>query len=125
MGMQGCVITHPSISRRQLAQSLRIGYAFAPAYGATPVKKGAPSKCPLMIDPFEDRIVQRAILNVLQGATKIKAVQDVLTKPTSIGDIPGRGLDHPIQLIQARFDAGDVFFAGSDISAFFTRIPRD
>ncbi|HAA93570.1 MAG TPA: hypothetical protein DCE33_14065 [Rhodospirillaceae bacterium] len=48
----------------------------------------------------------------------------MLSTPTSIGGIPGRGVDSAIELFQARVDAGDQYIAGSDIKNFFTKIPR-
>ncbi|MDX8465407.1 reverse transcriptase domain-containing protein [Mesorhizobium sp. VK23B] len=110
---------------RQLQERLRLGYRFDKAYGATPPKgPGKPGKRPIVVAPLEDRIVQRAILDVLQSATEISEVQRVLQTPTSIGGIRGRGVDHAIALFDERVNAGDRFVAGSDISGFFTKIPR-
>lgn len=76
-----------------------------------------------MIAPIEDRIVQRAILDVLQDASELPGVQQVLATPTSIGGIRGRGVEHAIAVIQEKHEAGEArFLAGSDISGFFTQI---
>lgn len=72
----------------------------------------------------EDRIVQRAILNVLQDAKDMPRVQQVLATPTSIGGIRGRGVDDAIGLFDKCYADGAKFVAGSDISAFFTKISR-
>ena len=110
---------------RQLQDRLLKGYEFSLAYGATPPKGGGKAgKRPIVVAPLEDRIVQRAILDVLQSAQEIEGVQQILRTPTSIGGIRGRGVDHAIELFQMRVDAGDRFVAGSDISGFFTKIPR-
>ena len=110
---------------RRLQGRLHSGYRFGKAYGATPPKGGGkPGKRPIVVAPLEDRIVQRAILDVLQDATEIFAVQRVLQTPTSIGGIRGRGVDHAIRLFDERVKAGDRFVAGSDISGFFTKISR-
>lgn len=90
-----------------------------------PKGPGKPGKRPLVVAPLEDRIVQRAILDVLQSAKELSAIQRVLQTPTSIGGIPGRGVDHAIKLFDERVKAGDKFVAGSDISGFFTKIPKD
>ena len=108
---------------RKIQDQLRGGYQFSKAYGATPAKgAGKPGKRPIVVAPLEDRIVQRAILDVLQDATEIQEVQQVLSTPTSIGGIRGRGVDHAIRLFSERHAAGDKFVAGSDISGFFQRI---
>jgi retron-type reverse transcriptase len=111
---------------RTLQTRLKAGYCFAPAYGATPPKgNGKAGKRPIVVAPLEDRIVQRAILDVLQEATEITGVQRVLRTPTSIGGIKGRGVDHAITIFDDRVKAGDRYVAGSDISGFFTKIPRE
>jgi len=51
-------------------------------------------------------------------------VQAVLACPTSVGGIRGRGVDTGLRLFQTRVEAGDRYCAGSDIAAFFTKIPR-
>lgn len=54
---------------RKIQDRLFKGYNFEPAYGATPPKAGGkPGKRPIVVAPLEDRIVQRALLDVLQGA---------------------------------------------------------
>lgn len=113
------------VNLRKLQSRLEAGYLFAKAHGATPPKAGGkPGKRPLVVAPLEDRIVQRALLDVLQDADDLPMVQDVLACPTSVGGIRGRGVDTGLQLFQARVEAGDRYCAGSDIAAFFTRIPR-
>lgn len=108
---------------RQLQDRLRKGYKFSPAFGATPPKgKGKAGKRPIVVAPLEDRIVQRAILDVLQDAKEVADVQAVLNTKTSIGGIRGRGVDHAIALFAERVDAGDKYAAGSDISGFFQKI---
>jgi RNA-directed DNA polymerase len=109
---------------RALQNRLRDGYRFAKAHGATPRKGKGKGKRPIVVAPLEDRIVQRAILDVLQDASEIAAVQRVLATPTSIGGIRGRGVDHAISMFADRVEAGDRFIAGSDISGFFQKIPR-
>lgn len=109
---------------RALQDRLRAGYKFAKAHGATPPKgKGKAGKRPIVVAPLEDRIVQRAILDVLQDATEIETVQRVLATRTSIGGIRGRGVDHAIKLFAERVEAGDKYVAGSDIAGFFQKIP--
>jgi retron-type reverse transcriptase len=109
---------------RALQDRLRAGYKFAKAHGATPPKGiGKVGIRPIVVAPLEDRIVQRAILDVLQDATEIQAVQRVLATPTSIGGIRGRGVDHAIKLFAECVEDGDQHVGGSDISGFFQKIP--
>lgn len=113
------------VNLRKLQSRLEAGYVFAKAHGATPPKAGGkPGKRPLVVAPLEDRIVQRALLDVLQDADDLPLVQAVLACPTSVGGIRGRGVDTGLKLFQARVEAGDQYCAGSDIAAFFTKIPR-
>jgi retron-type reverse transcriptase len=110
---------------RRIQDRLRKGYNFQKAYGATPSKgPGKQGKRPLVVAPIEDRIVQRAILDVLQGAAELQEVQAVLATRTSIGGIPGRGVDCAIELIDQAWSEGYRFAAGSDIKGFFTKIPK-
>jgi RNA-directed DNA polymerase len=100
-------------------------YKFTPQIGATPRKEKGEGKRPLVIAPIEDRIVQRAILDVLQTSNRLTKIQAVLSTPTSIGGIPGRGVGDAIKLIEDAHKAGNAnFVAGSDISGFFTKIDQ-
>ena len=113
------------VNLRKLQSRLEAGYVFAKAHGATPPKgSGKLGKRPVVVAPLEDRIVQRAFLDVLQNARELPIVQAVLACPTSIGGIRGRGVDTGLELFQDRVEAGDRYCAGSDIAAFFTKIPR-
>lgn len=109
---------------RRIQERLRSDpYIFARQIGATPEKAKGKGRRPLVIAPIEDRLVQRAILDVLQDATELQAVQNVLATPTSIGGIRGRGVEMAIDLINQAHVSGQArFIAGSDISGFFTKI---
>lgn len=52
-------------------------------------------------------------------------VKEILQTPTSIGGIPKRGVGHALALISDEIDRGAKYFIRSDISGFFTKIPRD
>jgi retron-type reverse transcriptase len=107
-----------------IQRRLRTGsYRFSPQIGATPAKASGKGKRPLVIAPIEDRIVQRAILDVLQEAPSLPGVIEVLSTPTSVGGIRGRGVEDALALIDAAYHRGDaVFVGGSDISGFFTQV---
>jgi hypothetical protein len=111
---------------RRLQERLRkTPYQFARQFGAMPEKAKGKGKRPLVVAPISDRIVQRAILEVLQDATELAGVQDVLATPTSIGGIRGRGVERAIELIEMTYlNQSANFIAGSDISGFFTVIKQ-
>jgi retron-type reverse transcriptase len=110
---------------RRIADRLRAGYKFDKPLGITVSKKaGASKKRPLVIAPLPDGIVQRAILDVLNGSASLPAVRAVLATPTSIGGIPGRGVEEAIRLFDDANGKGAKFMAASDISGFFTKIRR-
>lgn len=110
---------------RCLQKRLREGYKFEKAYGATPQKgPGKVGKRPIVVAPLCDRIVQRAILDVLQDGRDMPAIKSVLATPTSIGGIPGRGVENAIKLFDQCAADGCKFVAGSDIAGFFTKIPK-
>ena len=101
------------------------GYRFAPQMPVLVAKgKGKSGKRGLLVATLEDRIVQRAILDVLLDATDLPVLQAVLATPNSIGGIRGRGVCSAIGLIDAHVQSGMRHVAGSDIANFFTKIPR-
>ena len=113
----------PRQIRRIQERMRRPPYIFAPQIGTTPQKAKGSGKRPLVIARLEDRIVQRAILDILQTSDELPGVRQILKTSTSIGGIPGRGVAHAITLIDAAHQAGNAnFVAGSDISEFFTKI---
>lgn len=109
---------------RKLQDKLRKGYEFEPAHGVALSKGPGKGKRPLVIAPLPDRIVQRAILDVLQQSGELSDVKAILETPTSIGGIPGRGVDCAITLIEEAWNSGCRYAAGSDIKGFFTKIPK-
>jgi RNA-directed DNA polymerase len=118
--------------RRQLKDGT---FKFSNEIGVTPPKaRGKPGIRPLVVAPVENRIVRRAILDILQGYghsspnprnrwTGIQAVRNILETPTSVGGIPSRGVPHGLSLIDTAVRSGHHWFIRSDIRDFFTRIP--
>lgn len=107
------------VLQRQLATGK---FKFAPQKGVAKKKPNSNKRRPLVLAPVENRIVQRAILEVLQA--QVPKVRQILTTPTSIGGVPGRGTRHAIALVNQEIEKGARFFVRSDIEAFFTKIPR-
>ena len=122
----------------RLHKRLREGkFAFVGERGVTvPKSKGQVGYRPLVVAPIENRIVRRAILEVLQGygnensASRkrwagISAVRAIMDTRTSVGGIRERGVPHGLSLIDEAIRAGKPWFVRSDIKSFFTRIPLD
>ncbi len=97
-------------------------FQFSPQRGIAKRKANSSAYRPLVVAPFEDRIIQRAILEVLIAA--VPAVREVMSTPTSIGGIPGRGVKSALDLVADAITRGAGYYARSDIEGFFTKIPK-
>jgi RNA-directed DNA polymerase len=119
---------NPSKAIRSLHEALRNGtFRFAAQRGVVKVRKGKTPR-PIVVSPVRNRIVQRAILDVLQSdKQRIRArlgnVPKVLGTPTSVGGIPGRGSPEAVALARSSIAGGAKFFIRSDIRDFFTKVP--
>lgn len=106
------------IARRLQQRTFR----FSPARGiAIPKKSNPAKKRPIVKAPVENRIVQRAILDVLQALPEIKAR---LQARRNFGGIAEIGVP---DAIEAAYTAArrSRYFIRTDIKAFFDNIPRD
>jgi len=68
-----------------------------------------------------NRVVQRAILDVLQRDPRITVL---LRTKHSFGGIEGRGIVHAMREVAKAVSAGHVHYYRSDIRDFFTAIPQ-
>ncbi|MDB6142961.1 MAG: prophage putative reverse transcriptase/maturase [Pseudomonas sp.] len=96
-------------------------FKFKPQMGVAKLRVGK-SPRPLVIAPIENRIVQRAILDVLQR--DVPGVQAVLDTPTSFGGIRKRRVSMAIGALKNSFNDGGQFYLRSDIPNFFTLVNR-
>jgi len=102
-------------------------FRFEPARGVPIPKKGKDTIRPIVVAPIDSRIVQRAIHDVLLTVPKIKALA---SHPCSFGGVqktPDQMLGAvpaAIQAVLIGIAEGARFVIRSDISAFFTRIPK-
>lgn len=83
----------------------------------------------IVVSPIEGRVVQRAILEVLQSederiTSQIQEIRSVLECPTSVGGIPKRGVQYAVHLISTAIAGGAVYYARSDIKGFFDHVNR-
>lgn len=121
----------------RLSNQLRNGkFNFSGEKGITPSKgQGKVGVRPIVLAPIANRIVRRAVLEVLQGYGSdddpprrrwlgIPQVREVLATRTSIGGIPERGVPHGLALVDQAVAQGRVWFVRSDIQNFFTKIPK-
>lgn len=120
---------NPSKHIRALHEALRRGdFRFAKQRGVLKNKKGKTPR-PIVISPVRNRIVQRAILDVLQSdkpaiAKRLGDIPKVLATPTSVGGIPGRGSPEAVELIQQAIRRGATHHLRSDIQNFFMNIRK-
>ncbi len=113
---------------RSLKSRLGHGSFKFPAARGVPIPKpGKKDIRPIVLADVETRIVQRAILDVLQG---IDALQPFFRNLHSFGGIK-RQKDEPLAAVPAAIKAvldaigsGARYIACADISAFFTRISK-
>lgn len=121
----------------RIADQLRSGkFKFEGDKGITPPKgRGKPGVRPIVLAPIENRIVRRALLEVLQGYGDntdsprrrwkgVRAIREVMETPTSVGGVKARGVPHGLALIDDAVRKGNHSFARSDIKNFFTQIPQ-
>jgi len=112
-------------------------FCFDGEQGITVPKKGKKRSAgvrPIVLAPIDNRIVRRAILEVLQGyGTEepssqkrwpgVPAVVRIMETRTSVGGIKCRGVPHGLALIDEAVHSGKTWFVRSDIKNFFTHIP--
>lgn len=106
---------------RRIDRHLRLEtFHFTPQIGILKKRPGKKPR-PLVVGAIPNRIVQRAILDVLQA---IPAIDAILKTPSSFGGIKGRDRKEAIGAACRSIQAGGRHFIRSDIRDFFTKIPR-
>lgn len=118
-----------SSNLRRISSELQKGkFAFAPAKGIK-IPKGADKRQfrPLVVARVESRVVQRAIHDVLSD---VQALQPFIYTPHSFGGVKKKrkgelaAVPAAIQAVLDAIKAGGTYLVRSDISKFFTRIPK-
>ncbi|WP_438005064.1 reverse transcriptase domain-containing protein [Sorangium sp. So ce321] len=97
-------------------------FKFDPARGIAKRRAGKKPR-PIVVASVRNRVVQRALLDLLQEQPRIK--QEFLDTPTSFGGIKGRAVKHAIKHAQEAVASGAKYYASSDIKEFYRKIPRD
>jgi retron-type reverse transcriptase len=98
-------------------------FQFPPSEGILIPRKGKKPR-PLVRSPIRSRIVQRAVLEVLQSEPTL---EPYYKNPVSFGGIKGKRLGVPgaVRAVYGAIETGGAkFFIRSDIDSFFTKIPR-
>jgi len=82
-------------------------------------KPGTKETRPLGIPSVRDRVVQTALLNVLEP------IFDHTFHPRSFGFRRGRGCHDALRCVEQQLDAGNVFVVDADLKGYFDTIPKD
>lgn len=107
---------------QRIARQLRTDrFEFALQEGVLITRGAGKPRRPIVMAAIENRIVQRAHLNVLQDVPTIRAL---LLSQTSFGGLPSRGVRTAIAEAARAIEGGQAWYYRSDIKDFFTRIPR-
>ncbi|MGV8041508.1 MAG: reverse transcriptase domain-containing protein [Thermoanaerobaculaceae bacterium] len=112
----------PNELRRTQRRLYRGLFTFQPQKGILQKRSGKKPR-PIVVADVGDRVVRRAILDVLQAQSAIR--EDILGVPTSFGAIREKGVREALEAALKAIREGKRFFLRSDIQAFFTRVPRD
>ena len=114
--------------RRIQGDLQRRRFVFDEQHGVVKTKSSG-SKRPIVVAPIKNRIVQRAILNILQSEdiqiiSHLGAIKSALQTKTSVGGIPKRGVSYGIDLVNEAIKSGATHYLRSDIRDFFTTVPK-
>jgi RNA-directed DNA polymerase len=104
----------------RLHQALRDGsYRPAPVRRTWISKLGSSDKRPLGIPTVRDRVVQTALVHV------IEPILDATFHERSFGFRHGRGCHDALRCVEELLDAGYVFVVDADLKSYFDTIPKD
>ena len=106
---------------RRLTSQLRdCRFQFQPSMGICIHQAGKKPR-PIVIPPVMSRLVQRAILDVLQKQSKIQEVANI---PTSFGGLPNKNVPDAIKFLLEQACAGNKYYIKSDIKGFFASVAK-
>lgn len=112
---------HLIVETRRLAEQLK-GQTYQPAAVRRVhiPKPGRPNETrPLGIPTVRDRVVQRAILHV------IEPILDYQFHERSFGFRHGRGAHDALRVVEQKLQAGYVYVVDADLKGYFDTIPKD
>jgi RNA-directed DNA polymerase len=126
----GAIDENPYKVLHRLQRELRAGkFEFQRQQGYLKRKPGKVTSRPIVVAPIGNRIVQRAILNILQTKDSrllptLGLIPSVLATPTSVGGVSERGVSTGVSLVREAIQSGALYYIRSDIREFFTRVPK-
>mgnify|MGYP003575517453 CR=1 FL=1 len=82
-------------------------------------KPGSKEQRPLGVPTVRDRVVQTAMLYVLEP------IFDVTFSEHSYGFRQGRGCNHALERVEALLNEGHVYVVDADLQSYFDTIPKD
>jgi RNA-directed DNA polymerase len=107
---------------KSIQDRLRKGsFSFKPQLGVAKKRPGKSSR-PIVISSIENKVVHRAILDVLQAS--VPSIARLASVPTSFGGVKGKSVRQAIEMVRLEAKAGKVYFIRSDIPNFFTKVDR-
>lgn len=103
-------------------------FSFDKQKGVPKVKPDGRAR-PIVVASIKNRLVQRAILNVLQCEHEpivglLGDIPSALRTPTSVGGVPGKGVSSGIDIVREAIRDGATHYLRSDVKDFFTRVPK-
>jgi RNA-directed DNA polymerase len=105
---------------RRLHEQLRDGtYVPSPVKRTWIPKPGSTEKRPLGIPTVRDRVVQTAVVHV------IEPILDATFHERSFGFRHGRGCHHALRCVEELLEAGYVYVVDADLKGYFDTIPKD
>lgn len=130
LGNRGAAgIDHQTVEQfgeRDIAETQRLSEELrTEQYRPQPVKRvmipkpGSMEKRPLGIPTVRDRVVQTALLHVLEP------IYEVTFAEHSYGFRRGRGCHHALERIEALLNEGYVYIVDADLKSYFDTIPKD
>jgi RNA-directed DNA polymerase len=111
---------HERDELRRLHEQLRTGsYCPAPVRRTWIPKPGSSEKRPLGIPTVRDRVVQTALVHV------IEPILDATYHDRSFGFRHGRGCHDALRCVEGLLEAGYVYVVDADLKSYFDTIPKD
>jgi RNA-directed DNA polymerase len=112
---------HLLVETRRLSEEIRTGSYHPNAVRRVHIPKpGRPNETrPLGIPTVRDRVVQRAIVNV------IEPILDHQFHERSFGFRHGRGAHDALRIVEQKLQAGCVYVVDADLKGYFDTIPKD